>query len=101
MGIHPARGSVELWSFGASNLSGTTGSAVPVISPRQLRDPTSSPDRQSAATPQVINAPPVHRALATRGSDGSVYPTLTAIALAMLLAVAAIAVRQRRARHAR
>jgi hypothetical protein len=98
--VRPAPGSVELWSFGATNLTGTTGSAVPVISPRQLRAMASPPGGRSAGTPRVINAPPVRQAQPAR-SSGSGYPTLIALAIAMLLAVAVVGASRRRKRSQR
>jgi hypothetical protein len=95
--VRPAPGSVELWSFGATNLTGTDGSAVPVISPRQLRTMTSPPDRGSTGAPRVINAPPVTRARSA-GPEGSGYPTLIALAIATLLAVTVIGASRRRKR---
>ena len=98
MSIRPPPGSVELWSFGATNLAGTTGSAVPVVSPRQLRTLATPQDGRSPGTQPIVNAPPVPQASASAGPDGSAYPTLIALTIAILLAAAAIAVRRRRAR---
>jgi hypothetical protein len=39
----PAPGSVELWVFGGTNLGGTSGSAVPTISPASLRANNKAP----------------------------------------------------------
>jgi hypothetical protein len=94
MSYRPAPGSVELWSFGSTSISGTTGSARPVISPDRLRDLAGG---SSGETPPIVNAPPVLRP-ATTGPDGSARPTLIAIAIAVLLATAAIAASRRRAR---
>ena len=96
MGTRPAPGSVELWSFGGTNLGGTAGSAVPPVSPDRIRDLASSPAGPAGA-PQVVNAPPVLRA-ATAGHDGPAYPTILALAIAALLAAAAIGAGRRRAR---
>jgi hypothetical protein len=97
MSTHPAPGSVELWSFGSTNLGGTAGSAVPVISPDRLRDLASSAGRPSTGTPPIVNAPPVLRAAAV-SPGGSAYPTMIALAIAVLLAAAAIIASRRRAR---
>ncbi|HLX51597.1 MAG TPA: hypothetical protein VKS82_24990 [Streptosporangiaceae bacterium] len=43
MGIRPEPGSVELWVFGGTNTGGTSGSAVPAISPANLRATNTSP----------------------------------------------------------
>jgi hypothetical protein len=99
MSYRPVPGSVELWSFGATNVSGTAGSAMPTISPDRLRDLAGSSAGASAGTP-IINAPPVLRASAA-GPGGSVRPTLIAAAIAVLLAAAAIAASRRRARPRR
>ncbi|HEY2575601.1 MAG TPA: hypothetical protein VGI74_04775 [Streptosporangiaceae bacterium] len=43
MGIQPAPGSVELWVFGGTNVSGTSGSAVPALTPASLRATNTAP----------------------------------------------------------
>ena len=100
MSIHPAPGSVELWSFGSTNLAGTSGSAVPVISPRRLRSLGAAVGARQAGTQRIVNAPPVLRASAA-SDGGSAYPTVIAFGIAALLAAAAIVVSRRRARLAR
>jgi hypothetical protein len=99
MSYHPAKGSVELWSFGATNLAGTAGSAVPAISPDRVRDLGQSA-RSAAGTPKIVNAPPVLRASAA-APGGSARPTVIAVVIALLLAAAAIAVSRHRARRRR
>ena len=42
-GYSPAPGSVELWVFGGTNLGGTSGSAVPTVSPASLRANNQAP----------------------------------------------------------
>jgi hypothetical protein len=96
MGDRPAPGSVELWSFGGTNLAGTAGSAIPDISPDRLRDLSGPAGRSLAGTP-VVNAPPMLRASAV-SPGGPVRPTVIGLAIAVLLAAAAIAAGRRRAR---
>jgi hypothetical protein len=99
---HPAPGSVSLWVFGATNLGGTAGSAVPAISPQALRTaPAGTAEAGTAATggPDIVNAPPVAASVSV--SRGSAWPTVLAAAIAVLLAAAAILVVTRRRRHER
>jgi hypothetical protein len=96
MSTRAASGSVELWSFGATNLGGTAGSAVPAVSPDQLRRLASAP-AGSAGTLTIVNAPPVLKARAL-AHDGSADPTLIAVAIAVLLAAAAAVASRRRRR---
>ena len=98
--IHPAPGSVELWSFGSTNLAGTSGSAVPAISPDRLRTLAAASGARRAGSPRIVNAPPVLGTGApSRG--GTAYPTVIALGIAVLLAAAAFAVSRRRARLVR
>jgi hypothetical protein len=78
MNYHPAAGSISLWVFGGTNLGGTTGSAVPAISPQQLRT--------AADSAEILNAPPVTASVSV--SRGSAWPTLLAVAAAVMLATA-------------
>jgi hypothetical protein len=88
---HPVPGSVSLWVFGGTNLSGTAGSALPTISPQRLRTAAGS----ATGGPEIINAPPVSASL--RVSQGSAWPTILAVVIAVLLAGAgAVVVRRRR-----
>jgi hypothetical protein len=96
MSTHPAPGSVELWSFGSTNLGATAGSAVPAITPDRLRDLAAPAGRSADGTPPIVNAPPVVRNAA--GAGGSAYPTMIAVVMAALLATAAIAANRRRGR---
>lgn len=88
MTYDPAAGSVSLWVFGGTNLGGTAGSAVPAISPRQLRT-------AAAGSTGIANAPPVTASVNV--SRGSAWPTLLAVTIAVVLAAAgAVAVARRR-----
>lgn len=98
MSLHPAAGSVELWSFGSTNLAGTAGSALPQISPRSLRALAASSARPRAGVPRIVNAPTLAGHVAGPTADGSAYPTVIAVAIAALLATAAIVVSRRRVR---
>ena len=42
-GVRPEPGSVELWTFGGTTTGGTSGSAVPTVSPASLRAENSRP----------------------------------------------------------
>jgi hypothetical protein len=46
----PPPGSVELWVFGGTNLGGTSGSAVPTVSPASLRANNKAPDGSTGGT---------------------------------------------------
>jgi hypothetical protein len=88
-GYHPAAGSVSLWVFGGTNLGGTAGSAVPTISPRQLRT-------VAAGSTGIVDAPPVTASVSV--SRGSAWPTLLAVTIALVLAAAGAAGVARRRR---
>lgn len=89
----PSPGSVSLWVFGGTNLDGTSGSAVPTISPERLRASASS--AATPSSPAIVNAA---TAAAARGttSGGFPWPTLIAVAIAVLLTAATAAARRRR-----
>jgi len=89
MGYNPRPGSISLWVFGGTNIAGTTGTAVPAMTPASLR--AAVPGRNGLA---VINAAPV--AAAPPASSGSATPSLIAIGAAVFLAAAGTAVRRRR-----
>lgn len=55
--MDPEPGSVELWTFGGTNLGGSTGSAVPTIAPADLRAENSRP-AGSAGKPAPAAARP-------------------------------------------
>jgi hypothetical protein len=59
-GYSPPPGSVELWVFGGTNLGGTSGSAVPTISPASLRSNNKAPG--SAVRTKHPADPAVHSA---------------------------------------
>jgi hypothetical protein len=67
----PEPGSVELWTFGGTNVGGTTGSAVPTIAPADLRAENTRP-AASAAKP----APAASRQIAapSRGTSPAGAP---------------------------
>ena len=90
----PQPGSISLWIFGGTNISGTTGSAVPAITPASLR--RAAVGTVLTGTPAIANAPP----LAGRQpvSRGSFTPALLAIALAAALAAAGVVATRRRRR---
>jgi hypothetical protein len=94
MSYHPEAGSISLWVFGGTNLGGTTGSAVPAISPQSLR--TAAAGTAAAGGPEIINAPPVAASVSV--SRGDAWPTFLAVAIAVVLAAvgAGAVVRRRR-----
>jgi hypothetical protein len=94
MEYHPRPGSVSLWVFGGTNLGGTAGSALPTISPDNLR--AAAAGAAAARTPAVVNAPPVTARVDT--SSGSAWPTVIAAAVALMLGAAAISAAMRRRR---
>jgi MYXO-CTERM domain-containing protein len=96
MSYHPQPGSVTLWVFGGTNLTGTAGSALPPVSPARLRA-TQAAGTAKAGTPAIINAIPVTSS--TPASHSSPAPTILAVAIAALLAAAGIAVTRRRRRE--
>jgi hypothetical protein len=59
--MDPEPGSVELWTFGGTNLGGTAGSAVPTIAPAELRAsntrPATSAGKPAAAASHPAAAP--------------------------------------------
>jgi hypothetical protein len=92
MSYHAAPGSVELWSFGGTNLSGTSGSAIPSVSPDRLRDLAVTRAGRTA----IVDAAPARRAVAP--SSGPAAPTFIALGLAVVLGAASIAISRRRNR---
>lgn len=93
MSFSPGAGSVDLWEFGGTNLAGTSGSAVPAISPDSVRvamaRTASAPGR-----PAIINAPPV--AERATGGRGSALPAVITLAIVAALVAAGIAAARRR-----
>jgi hypothetical protein len=104
MSDHPAPGSVELWTFGATNVTGTQG--APKVTPAALRaktpTPTPSPSRSIAhppPTPKPATAPaagsttaPTPGAQATPGDPVSPTPSAAAGGTAVAGTAAAAAV---------
>jgi hypothetical protein len=93
----PGPGSISLWIFGGTNLGGTVGSAVPAITPTQVRALISD----AAATmppgsPPIINAQPV--SAASPAERGSYLPALITLAIVVVLAAGATASIRRRRR---
>jgi hypothetical protein len=89
----PQPGSISLWVFGGTNISGTSGSAVPKITPASLR--RAQPGTVLTGTPAIANAPP--EANRPAASPGSFTPVIVAVALAAALtSVGVIATRRRR-----
>ncbi len=85
MTYHPKPGSVSLWVFGGTNLSGTAGSAIPPVTPDTLR----------AGAPAIVNAAPV--AASASYGHGSPGPAIIGLLIVLILAGAGIvAVRRRR-----
>jgi hypothetical protein len=97
MSTHPRPGSVVLWVFGGTNVAGTTGSALPPVSPNSLRAQQAT--GETTANPvAIVNAPPA--AVTVSASHGSARPTIIAAAIALLaLAGMTAAARRRRIRQ--
>jgi hypothetical protein len=96
MSYHPQPGSVTLWVFGGTNLTGTAGSALPPVSPARLRA-IQAAGTARAGTPAIINAIPV--TASAPASHSSPAPTILAVVIAALLAAAGITVTRRRRRE--
>jgi hypothetical protein len=95
MNYSPRPGSVSLWVFGGTNISGTAGSALPAISPERLR--TQHATRTAhAGTLTIVNAPPV--ASGPSSNPGTAWPTIIAMLIASLLAACGIVAVARRRR---
>ena len=62
MGYSPAPGSVNLWVFGGTNLAGTTGSALPTVSPASLRANNKAPGSAVRTKIRLTGAHPAHPA---------------------------------------
>jgi hypothetical protein len=89
----PAPGSISLWVYGGTDLSGTAGSAVPAISPQRLR--TAAAGSVTAGGTRIINAPPVSAAVNV--NRGSAWPTILTAGIALLLATTgAVGIARRR-----
>jgi hypothetical protein len=60
MGTQPEPGSVELWMFGGTSVGGTSGSAVPTVSPDKLRatNTGSAGTVKESSSPGKTTAPP-------------------------------------------
>ena len=86
VGYHPAPGSISLWVFGATNLGGTAGSAVPKITPQSLRTAAAGTATATADGPTIVNAPPVSANVSV--NHGSAWPTILVVVIAVLLATA-------------
>jgi hypothetical protein len=97
MSYHPRPGSVSLWVFGGTNLGGTAGSALPTISPENLRALTTG--SAVGGAPAIVNARPV--AARVSASQGSAWPTIIGVIVALLLAAAGISAAMRRRRFER
>lgn len=99
MSYRPEPGSVDLWVFGGTNLSGTSGSAVPVISPDSVRVLTAKTAASTPGALAVVNAPPV-AARADRG-HGSALPAIATLLIVVLLGAGGFAAVRRRNRRER
>lgn len=88
----PQPGSINLWIFGGTNLSGTAGTAVPKVTPASLR--RAAVGTVLTGTPAIANAPPM--AVRVPAGHGSSIPTLVAVALALALILAGVLTARRR-----
>jgi hypothetical protein len=89
---HPQPGSIGLWIFGGTNIAGTSGSAVPAITPASLR--RAAAGTVLTGTPAIANAPPVAGRPAV--SSGSFKPVLLALAIAAALTLTGAGAARRR-----
>ncbi len=91
---HLVPGTVNLWVFGGTNLSGTSGSALPDITPDSIRSAKVSAAGTKSA-PAIVNATPV--AASDQVSHGTAGPAIVAVIIAILLLAVAgtVAVRRR------
>jgi MYXO-CTERM domain-containing protein len=96
MSYHPQPGSVTMWVFGGTNLSGTAGSARPAVSPATLRALRVN-GAVKAGTPAIINAAPATPS--AHVSHSSPAPTIIAVVIVALLAAGGIAAVRRRRRE--
>ena len=96
MSYDPAPGSVSLWVFGGTNISGTAGSAVPHISPDTIRARDAVRTTQ-AGTPDIINAAPAVAGVAV--SHGSPASAILTLAIVLVLAAVGIAAARRHSRQ--
>ncbi len=90
----PQPGSISLWIFGGTNISGTSGSAVPAVTPASLRRATVG--TVLTGTPAIADAPPV--TVRPPASPGSFTPALLAVGIAVVLTLAGVAAVRRRRR---
>jgi hypothetical protein len=79
MSTNPVPGSVELWTFGGTTTGGTSGSAVPSVSPGSLRARNASPGStvRSPVTHAASGAPDTPTASATTHAAASSSPDPT------------------------
>jgi hypothetical protein len=89
-------GTIGLWIFGATNVAGSSGSAVPTFSPATLRRVAAT---GSAANLKLVSAPPVTGGKA--GSSGSVASTAVVIGLVAAIFLIGVAATRRRRRATR
>ncbi len=101
--FRPPPGSVSLWIFGGTNISGSSGSAKPTFSPDSVRDLTSAVTASDPpGFPVIVNAPPLRpNPPASRGSVTSVAITGAIVALIAMLGVVGVWRRRRRDQTAR
>jgi hypothetical protein len=77
MSYHPKPGSVDLWTFGATNVAGTQG--VPTIAPSALRatnaQPTPTPSKKPPTSPATPTTPTTRPSHATPTASASATST--------------------------
>ena len=79
-----------------TNISGTSGSALPPVSPARLRT-IQATGTARAGSPAIINAIPI--TISAPASHSSPAPTILAVAIAALLGAAGITITRRRRRE--
>jgi hypothetical protein len=100
LNYRPAPGSISLWIFGGTSISGSFGSARPTFSPGQVRGGTSALTAADHGRLALVNARPLSASQpGSAGSDRSVLVTAL-IVLALTGAGFAAAWRRRRSSRA-
>jgi hypothetical protein len=76
--IHPEPGSVELWTFGGTNIGGTSGSALPAIAPADLRAENTRPAAAAGKTAHAAAPQTAAPARETSPAHAPAVPSRTA-----------------------
>jgi hypothetical protein len=100
LAFRPPPGSVSLWMFGGTNISGSSGSAKPTFSPDRVRDLAPAVAASDPpGSPVIANAPPVRAS--PPGRAGSSQPAVITVVIVILISVLGFLGVWRRRRKAR